>query len=104
MTKDTKKSKLQEIIDNHRLNNNKSEKRAQDILSLIRGREFETRKEEARKRASKYDIMDIVQTAALQGVTYSEEFGLEVAEGLIRSNTISMVSKVLDSIDEGNQW
>ena len=78
-------------------------KRAEDILSLIRDRQIEARKQQASKRASKYDIMDIVQAAALQGVTYSQEFGVEVAEGLIRSNTISMVSKVLDSIDEGNQ-
>lgn len=38
MTEKKNKSKLQEIINNHRLNNDKSEKRAQDILSLIRNK------------------------------------------------------------------
>jgi hypothetical protein len=38
MTEKKNKSKLQEIINNHRLNNDKSDKRAQDILSLIRNK------------------------------------------------------------------
>jgi hypothetical protein len=83
-----------------------SEKRVQDILNLIKSRSnltTEQRQDAVRSRADKYDIIDIVQTAALQGVTYSEEFGVEVAEGLIRSNTISMVSKVLDSIDSNSE-
>jgi hypothetical protein len=82
------------------------EKRVQDILNLIKSRSnltTEQRQDAVRSRADKYDIIDIVQTAALQGVTYSQEFGVEVAEGLIRSNTISMVSKVLDSIDSNSE-
>ena len=82
------------------------EKKVQDILNLIKSRSnltTEQRQDAVRSRADKYDIIDIVQTAALQGVTYSEEFGVEVAEGLIRSNTISMVSKVLDSIDSNSE-
>lgn len=82
------------------------EKRVRDILNLIKSRSnltTEQRQDAARSRADKYDIIDIVQTAALQGVTYSQEFGVEVAEGLIRSNTISMVSKVLDSIDSNSE-
>ena len=82
------------------------EKKVQDILNLIKSRSnltTEQRQDAVRSRADKYDIIDIVQTAALQGVTYSEEFGVEVAEGLIRSNTISMVSKVLDSIDSTSE-
>ena len=82
------------------------EKKVQDILNLIKSRSnltTEQRQDAVRSRADKYDIMDIVQAAALQGVTYSQEFGVEVAEGLIRSNTISMVSKVLDSIDSNSE-
>ena len=82
------------------------EKKVQDILNLIKSRSnltTEQRQDAVRSRADEYDIMDIVQTAALQGVTYSQEFGVEVAEGLIRSNTISMVSKVLDSIDSNSE-
>jgi len=77
--------------------------RAQDLLRTIQSRDsctHEQRQEAVRVRAELYDIIDIVQTAALQGVTYTEDHGTEVAEGLIRSNSISMVTRVLDSIDE----
>ena len=80
-------------------------KPAQDILRTIQSRSPVTtaqRQVAVRQRAEDYDIMDIVQAAALQGVTYAEDYGTEVAEGLIRSNTISMVTKVLDQIDESN--
>jgi len=78
-------------------------KRAQDLLRTLQSRDsctYEQRQEAVRQRAELYDIIDIVQTAALQGVTYTEDYGTEVAEGLIRSNSISMVTRVLDSIDE----
>jgi len=78
-------------------------KRAQDLLRTIQSRSPMTtaqRQVAVKQRAEDYDIIDIVQTAALQGVTYTEDYGTEVAEGLIRSNSISMVTRVLDQIDE----
>jgi hypothetical protein len=74
-----------------------------DILNTIKSKQEFTpaqRKDAVTIRAGGYDVIDIVQMAALQGVTYAENFGTEVAEGLIRSNTISMVTKVLDQIDQ----
>lgn len=74
-----------------------------DILNTIKSKQGFTpaqRKDAVAIRAGGYDVIDIVQMAALQGVTYAEDFGTAVAEGLIRSNTISMVTKVLDQIDE----
>jgi len=78
-------------------------KRAQDLLRTIQSKSPMStieRQIAVRVRAELYDIIDIVQTAALQGVTYTEDYGTEVAEGLIRSNSISMVTRVLDQIDE----
>lgn len=100
-----KTSPLQQWIkkQNADINLEDSNKRAIDIIKIIRSRNGSTPEQfrnEIKSRAHDYDIIDIVQAAALQGVTYSEEFGVEVAEGIIRSNSISMVSKVLDSIDE----
>jgi len=74
-----------------------------DIFATIKSKSPVTsieRQIAVRVRAELYDIIDIVQSAALQGVTFAEDYGTEVAEGLIRSNTISMVTRVLDQIDE----
>ena len=38
MTKNTKKSKLQELFQNHPFNKDRPEKRAEDILNLIRNK------------------------------------------------------------------
>ena len=77
-----------------------------DILRTIQSRSHSSvarRKAEVRHRAEQYDIIDIVQQAALQGIDYAEDYGTAVAEDLIKSNTISMVTKILDSIDEATK-
>jgi len=100
-----KNSPLQQWIkkQNADINLADSKKRAADIIKTIRSRSglsIEDTRTAVRQRAEQYDIIDIVQAAALQGIDYAEDHGIETAEGIIRSNSISMVSKVLDSIDE----
>ena len=100
-----KNSPLQQWIkkQNADINLADSKKRAADIIKTIRSRSglsIEDTRTAVRQRAEQYDIIDIVQAAALQGIDYAEDHGTAVAEDLIKSNTISMVTKILDSIDE----
>jgi hypothetical protein len=79
------------------------DKRAVDILRVIRDRGSmatpEQRKTAVQQRARDYDVTEIVQQAALMGIDYAEDYGIEVAEGLIRCNRVSMTTRVLDALD-----
>ena len=66
------------------------------------GMEYEDRENHLNEEAKKFNIVDIVETAALIGVKYGNGHTLEAAEGVVQCNPLSMVSKVLKILSQKN--
>tara|TARA_R100000951_G_scaffold113401_1_gene115338 strand:- start:2418 stop:2684 length:267 start_codon:yes stop_codon:yes gene_type:complete len=59
---------------------------------------YEERQQYLNDEAKEFDIVDIVETAALIGVEYGDGYSSEEAKGIVICNPLSMVSKVLDRL------
>ena len=91
------------------------QKRADDIIQLIRSRKndnteskvndhYDIRVKRVCERAKGWTVIDIVREAALIGAKYGDEWSnhkeVDVAEGLIESNQLTLAEKVLDELDD----
>tara|TARA_R110002051_G_C8728437_1_gene497602 strand:+ start:1217 stop:1540 length:324 start_codon:yes stop_codon:yes gene_type:complete len=89
------------------------QKRADDIIQLIRNRKsnnidskennhYDIRVKRVCERAKGWTVIDIVREAALIGAKYGDEWSnhkeVDVAEGLIESNQLTLAEKVLDEL------
>jgi len=89
------------------------QKRLDDIMSLIKRRNTERlspkenhyniRVKKVCERATGWSVIDIVREAALIGAKYGDEWSnhkeVDVAEGLIESNPLTLTEKVLDELE-----
>jgi hypothetical protein len=91
------------------------QKRADDIIQLIRNRKhdntdskennhYDIRVKRVCERAKGWTVIDIVREAALIGAKYGDEWSnykeVDVAEGLIESNQLTLAEKVLDELED----
>ena len=91
------------------------QKRADDIIQLIRSRKndntdfegdnhYNIRVKKVCERATWWSVIDIVREAALIGAKYGDEWSnhkeVDVAEGLIESNQLTLAEKVLDELED----
>jgi hypothetical protein len=91
------------------------QKRADDIIQLIRSRKndnteskvndhYDIRVKRVCERAKGWTVIDIVREAALIGAKYGDEWSnhkeVDVAEGLIESNQLTLAEKVLDELED----
>ena len=91
------------------------QKRADDIIQLIRNRKhdntdskennhYDIRVKRVCERAKGWLVIDIVREAALIGAKYGDEWSnhkdVDVAEGLIESNQLTLAEKVLDELED----
>jgi len=61
---------------------------------------YEDREKYLNEEAKKLNIVDIVETAALIGVKYGNGNILEEAEGVVKANPLSLVSKVIETLNK----
>ena len=64
---------------------------------------YETLKEQILKRLENYDIFEVIEMAAHQGITYEQMYGHHSdfsSEDMISANSLSFPILVMDTLDE----
>jgi hypothetical protein len=105
---------LNELYDDEEISGDRA-KRAEDILQLIRNRKndntdfegdnhYNIRVKKVCERATGWSVIDIVREAALIGAKYGDEWSnhteVNVAEGIIESNPLTLTEKVLEELED----